>query len=70
MIYVTPYDQETKQCTAASCPVGDRPLETAASTMFPNHEIITQSKRLVLLKDMFGAIAVSDYAFKVEAPCS
>lgn len=68
-IYVTPYDLNTKQCTAPSSPLGEVSLSDAAEPHYAHgNTLISKSPRLVLIGLGGGAgLAVSNYVIS-EGP--
>lgn len=66
-IYVTPYNLETKQCTAPSSAFAKGDVLSAADAMFsPGMKSISQSDRLVLISSGEFGLAVSDYVISAE----
>ncbi len=67
MIFVTPYDLQSKKCLAAS---NVSPFESLPSALAANVEagprIIRQSKRLLLLDFNGAGLAFSDYRIRYE----
>ena len=60
MIYVTPYDKQTKQCTGPSAPSG---FDTLADVLAVLPDPIRASNRLAIYED----VALSDYIMRTEA---